>query len=85
LDVVSKTGAIRELVGERGDVGTFADTRGSGSGEGINSPLGVGGGCFTLAAERKDRSLFWSEDLKLVAEILTVRDSGTLTDFCGWG
>jgi len=67
LDVVSKTGAIRELVGERGNVGTFADTRCGGGGEGINSPLGVSGRCFTLAAERKDRSLFRCEDGKLVA------------------
>jgi hypothetical protein len=67
LDVVSKTGAIRELVGERGNVGTFADTRGIGGGEAVNSPLGIGGRCFTLTAERKDRSLFWSEDRKLVA------------------
>ena len=67
LDVVSKTGAIRELVGERGNIGTFADARGSGGGERIDSPLGIGGRCFTLTAERKDRSLFWSKDGKLVA------------------
>ena len=85
LDVVSKTGAIRELVGERGNVGTFADTRGSGCGEGVNSPLGVGGRCFTLAAERKDRSLLWSKDGKLIAEILAVGDSGTRAGFSGGG
>jgi hypothetical protein len=85
LDVVSKASAISKLVAERGHIGTFADTRCGRCGEGVNSPLRIGGRCFTLTAERKDRSLFWSKDGKLVREILAVGDGGTLTCFSGGG
>jgi len=83
LDVVAKASAISKLVAERSHIGTFRNTSRHGSGKAVNSPLSVRAGSLTLAGERKERGFFWGENSKFVAEILAVRDSGTLTALGG--